>query len=91
MLLVWLAAMQAEAPNGRFTIMECDHSKIKCVRRGRGYVWSCALCEDQVLVWDRKVWETLGLDELEQGEGFNFSIVERGKGVEGIRGSDFLS
>jgi len=71
--------------------MECDHSKIQVIRKGRGYVWSCALCGDQMLVWDRKVWEKLGLDELEQGEGFNFSIVERGEGVEGNRGSNFLS
>jgi hypothetical protein len=79
------------APNGRFTIMECNHEKIQCVRKGRGYVWSCALCGDQMLVWDGKVWETLGLDELEEGEGFNFSIVEGGRGVEDNGGSNFLS
>lgn len=57
--------------------MDCEHSKIKVIRFGRGYMWTCALCGDYMLTWDRKVWETLGLDELEQGEGFVFNIVER--------------
>lgn len=60
--------------------MECDHSKIQCIRRGRRYVWSCALCGDVMLKWSQKVWDTLFEDmpELEDGEGFTFRIVEGG-------------
>ena len=58
--------------------MECDHGKIQAIRKGRSYVWSCSLCGDEMLKWDKKVWSTLGLDQLKQGEGFRFRITERG-------------
>ena len=58
--------------------MECDHGKIQVIRQGRSYVWSCSLCGDEMLKWDKKVWSVLGLDPLGQGEGFRFRITERG-------------
>ena len=62
--------------------MECDHSKIKVVRFGRGYIWTCALCGNYMLTWDRKVWEHIMGEHLEQGEGFIFNIVKRGESIE---------
>ena len=56
----------------------CDHNKIKVIREERGYVWSCALCGDETAVWSEKIWETMGMDPLEEGQGFVFNIVERG-------------
>ena len=55
----------------------CEHDKIQVIREGRSYIWSCMLCGDEMVVWDKKVWSTLGLDALEQGEGFRFRITER--------------
>jgi len=58
---------------------KCQHdSKLKVIREKRGYVWRCADCEDEMVVWVRAVWEALGLDELVIGEGFTFNIVKRG-------------
>lgn len=56
----------------------CKHDKIQVTRQGRSYVWACALCGDEMVRWDKKVWKTLGLDPLEQGEGFRFRVTERG-------------
>jgi len=47
--------------------MDCKHDKIKVVRFGRGYVWTCALCNEYIMK-----------EHLAQGEGFVFNIVERG-------------
>ena len=63
----------------------CEHGKIQVIRKGRTYVWSCVLCGDEMLRWDKKVWSTLGLEPLKQGEGFNFSIVERGIVDDGLQ------
>jgi len=58
--------------------MDCKHDKIKVIRFGRGYVWTCALCNEYMLTWDRKVWKAVMKEHLAQGEGFVFNIVERG-------------
>ena len=63
--------------------MGCDHSKIQVVREGRGYVWSCALCGDRMTFWDGRVWKAIGMDPLEEGEGFTFNVVERGSEFHG--------
>jgi len=28
--------------------------------------------------WDKKVWDTLGMDQLADGEGFRFRITQKG-------------
>ena len=56
---------------------DCPHNKIQVIRKGRSYVWSCALCGDEMVRWDGKVWETLQLDELQEGEGFIFNVVKK--------------
>ena len=65
--------------------MDCDHSKIQVIRQGRSYVWSCALCGDEVVRWDKSVWSAvlsdfvgaLPSEHLAEGEGFVFRIKER--------------
>ena len=57
---------------------DCPHNKIQVIRKGRSYVWSCALCGDEMVRWERKVWEYLQLDELEEGQGFIFNVVPLG-------------
>lgn len=64
----------------------CKHDKIQVIRRGRSYVWSCALCGDEMVRWDERVWEAVMADfvgalpdeHLAEGEGFIFRITERG-------------
>ena len=62
---------------------DCQHNKIKVIRQGRGYVWSCALCGEEIVRWDRFVWDAVMQGvvenaELVEGEGFLFDIVEGG-------------
>jgi len=28
--------------------------------------------------WDKKVWDTLGMDQIAEGEGFKFRITQKG-------------
>lgn len=58
----------------------CGHEKIQVIRKGRAYVWSCALCGDEMLIWDRLVWDKFmgDMPSLAEGEGFTFNIVKRG-------------
>lgn len=54
---------------------ECPHNKIQVIRQKRGYLWSCALCGNEMTRWDDIVWSKLGLDELQEGEGFVYNVV----------------
>ena len=68
----------------------CKHDKIQVIRRGRSYVWSCALCGDEMVRWDKSVWKAVMADfvgpqqseHLAEGEGFRFRIVEGRAGRE---------
>ena len=72
---------------------ECDHGKIQVIRRGRSYVWSCALCGKEMVRWEKIVWEAvmsnfvgaLESEHLAEGEGFTFRITERGMEREGTK------
>lgn len=57
---------------------DCKHDKIQVIRHGRVYVWSCSLCGNEMAKWDKKVWDTLGMDQIAEGEGFKFRITQKG-------------
>lgn len=59
--------------------MLCDHNKIQIIHEERGWVWSCALCGDEMSVWNERVWDAIVGEQLDIGEGFVFNIVERGE------------